>query len=127
MKNTKEIQMAILEKTGLKTSVKKGIGSHKGYFIFSPMFQNGAYPEFPFEWRQEFVKQFEQVGDKFNHACGTQILIFGIDKEEMKFKTERKPTPIEEMKVRIWGSKNSQIRLDKASRRAAKIPLWQKQ
>jgi hypothetical protein len=43
-------------------------------------------------------------------------------------KKESKPKEIEPNKtMKGWGSKNSQMRLDKASRRAAKIPLWQKQ
>ncbi len=57
-----EIQQKILAETGIKTSVKKLNGSMKKYTCFSPMFQDGKYPQFPIEWAREFKKQFHAIG-----------------------------------------------------------------
>lgn len=118
-----EIQQTIFNETGIKTSVKKGVGSNKHHLVFSPMFQNGSYPEFPFEWRREFIKRFPDHGRYFSSASGSQLHIFAGDltqDEPLKFKREKKPKSIQEMKVKQWGSKNSQMRLDKKASRYAK-------
>lgn len=120
---TAEIQNLILDQTGIKTSVKKLSGSMKQHLCFSPMFQNGSYPEYPTEWRREFVKQFKVLPGLGNYQNSTQIHILKINIEEgepMKFKKENKPKTIHEMNVREWGSQNSQLRLDKAAARHAK-------
>lgn len=44
MKTAAEIQTFIFEQTGLKTGVRKGTGSQKGYLIIYPIFQGGKYP-----------------------------------------------------------------------------------
>jgi len=126
-----ELQAAIFEQTGLKTSVKKQTGSMKHHYAFTPLFQNGEYPKYPIEWGRELVKQFKTIPGNGNYFTNGNILdILAINFTEydpIQYKKERKPKTIEQMKGRTWGSKNSQMRLDKASRRAAKIPLWQKQ
>lgn len=126
---TIDFQNKILAEIGIKTSVKKGNGSNKCYLIFSPMYQNGKYPEYPFEWRQSLLKDYPETEPPLISVNATQIHLHKsiIEGDAVKFKKEKKPLPFEQMKQRQWGSKNSQMRLDKASRRAAKIPLWQKQ
>lgn len=118
---TSEIQTAILTQTGIKTSIKKGTGSMKGYKIFSPIFQNGHYPKFPFDWRQAFKQHFPKCSIKTMFVSDYSIDIYhGVeDDEPINFKKERKPKTIDQMKVKQWGSKNSQLRLDKATRRHA--------
>ena len=118
--STKDIQNLVLEKTGIKVSVKKGAGSERGYFIFTPMFQNGAYPKIPIEFARELVKQYPGEEPHPNFASNSQILFYDLTEDSTKFKTEHKPKSVEEMSVRTWGSKNSQLRLDKASARHAK-------
>jgi len=129
MQTVSGIQDLILNETGIKTSVKKGTGSVKDYLTFSPMFQGGKYPEYPFEWRQQFRLKYPETIPETVFVSGTQVKLHlsVITGEAIQYKKERKPLPLEQMKVKSWGSKNSQMRLDKASRRAAKIPLWQKQ
>lgn len=129
MQTVSEVQAIIFEQTGIKTSVKRGTGSVKDYLTFSPMFQCGKYPEFPFEWRRKFQAQYPETIPETVFTSSTQIKlhITAITGEAIQYKKERKPLPLEQMNQRQWGSKNSQMRLDKASRRAAKIPLWQKQ
>lgn len=120
---TSEIQNLILAETGIKTSVKKGRGSNRYHLIFTPMFQGGAYPEFPFAWRQAFIKQFPDKGKLFSSASGTQLHICVQDitpDGPIEFKREKKPKKIQDMKVCEWGSKNSQMRLDKTAARYAK-------
>lgn len=123
MKTAKEIQEQIFEKTGLKTSVRKGTGSMSGYVCIRAIFQNGNYPSFPFEFIQALKGQLQD----FNYEnkplfCATsEISVYGISDEKTKYKNERKPKPIDETKtMKGWGSKNSQLRLDKATLRNAK-------
>lgn len=116
---TSEIQQLILEQTGIKTSVKKLTGSMKTHTRFGSMFQNGTYPKFGYDWR----KQFTTTIGRGNFAGDYEIDIHNYNiqfDEPIKFKKERKPTPVSEMKVKQWGSKNSQLRLDKATARNAK-------
>ncbi len=126
-----ELQEIILKETGLKTSAKKMTGSMKRHVKIWPIFQDGKYPNFPFEWLQEFAKQFKGIPETDTWPYCTvgdlclPAALFEFD--PITYKKERKPKPIEQMNVKEWGSKNSQMRLDKASRRAAKIPLWQRQ
>lgn len=126
-----EIQTAIFEQTGLKTGCKKLTGSMKRHISIYPIFQNGSYPNFNFEWLQEFKKQFKGIPETDTYPyCSTTSLDLpaaNFEYDPIKYKKENKPKPIEQMKGREWGSKNSQMRLNKASARAAKIPLWQKQ
>jgi hypothetical protein len=126
-----DIQTKILNETGLKTSVKKySTGSMKGYVRIIPIFQNGSYPSFPFDFvrnLKEELKSFDYGSNPVFCSC-SEISVYGIEDDRIQMKKERKPKEIESMKDgKGWGSKNSQMRLDKASRRAAKIPLWQKQ
>ncbi len=119
-----EIQIAILEQTGIKTSVKKYTGSMKHHYGFTPLFQDGKYPNYPYEWAREFIKQFATIPGYRNYFVNGNILdILALnftDYDPIKYQKERKPKPIEEMKVKQWGSKNSQLRLDKATERNAK-------
>lgn len=119
MKTTKEVQERIFSDTGIKTSARKLTGSMKGYYSFRPMFQNGDYPKFPYEWRKQFVKLFVIQGDKSAFHSDTSIDVYNIDKEDFEYQKERKPKTIEQMSVKGWGSKNSQLRLDKATARNA--------
>jgi len=118
----KEIQEFLFDETGLKTSVKKMTGSMKGYLKIWPIFQNGVYPNIPFEIANELKLKLKE----FNHPnnpvfCSTmEIDVYGVVDDRIKYKKESKPKSREEMKVKEWGSKNSQMRLDKASARYAK-------
>lgn len=121
---TAEFQTLILDETGIKTSVKQGKGSNKDYIIFSPMFQNGIYPEYPFQWRRELTGKYQDTEPPLIFTSGTQIQLHKtvIKGEPIQYKKERKPEPIDPNKpTKGWGSKNSQMRLDKtAARYAAK-------
>ena len=114
-----EIQNIILEETGIKSSVKKGIGSMKAYMIFSPMFQKGEYPTFPFDFYRKFMRDYPGEYPNETLCSGTQIMVCDVEDDRIKFKKEKKPASVENMKIRQWGSKNSQLRLDKATRRNA--------
>ncbi len=119
-----EIQTKILTETGLKTSVKKySTGSMKGYVRIIPIFQNGSYPSLPFK----FVRKLKVELQNFNYEnkplfCSiSEISIYGISDEKTQYKNERKPKPADDSKpTKGWGSKNSQMRLDKATSRNAK-------
>ena len=117
--NTAEIQTAIFEQTGIKTSVKKLTGSMKHWTRFSPMLQGGIHPKYPFEWRQAFKATF--AGQTFADDYSLEILTTSFEASEpIHYKKEHKPKTIEQMSVRQWGSANSQMRLDKATARNAK-------
>jgi hypothetical protein len=121
MKSASEIQNYILETTGIKTSVKNGKGSMKGYVIFSPMFQNGSYPNIPFEFARGLIEVLKEYDNPLKPVFSTanQICVYGLPVDEKKiFKKERKQKPTENPKG--WGSKNSQVRLNKAVSRYAK-------
>jgi hypothetical protein len=122
MITTKEIQKEIHDSTGLKTSARKGTGSMKGYIIIRPIFQNGAYPNMPFEFVKKMkVKLSEYDSDTKPLFCSTsEISIYKPIDDRIQYKKENKPKSIENMKLKTWGSKNSQMRLDKASSRYAK-------
>ncbi len=120
---TSEIQELILAETGIKTSVRKLSGSMKNYLSFRCLFQGGDYPKFTHEWRTIFVKQFNTTPGFGNYHSDYSIEILNINISEydpILYKKERKPKPIEEQKVKTWGSKYSQLRLDKATMRNAK-------
>jgi hypothetical protein len=125
-----EIQTKILTETGLKTSVKKySTGSMKGYVRIMPIFQNGSYPSLPFEFVQKLKAElagFDYANKPVFCTC-SDITVFQIEDDRIQMKKESKPKIDTNKVIKGWGSKNSQMRLDKASRRAAKIPLWQKQ
>lgn len=119
-----EIQTAIFEQTGLKTSIKKNSGSMKEHYTIWPIFQNGSYPSFPAAWVRDFGKQFKPFGKAFPY-CGTSQLDIPIPNitvyDPINYKKESKPKPLDDGKpMKGWGSKNSQMRLDKASVRNAK-------
>lgn len=117
-----EIQTVIFERTGLKTTARHNKGSMKGYITIRPMFQGGKYAEFPIQFAREIKSMFKTFGDNAP-MCGTQDINIPIqnitDFDPIRYKKENKPKPIEEMKQRTWGSKNSQLRLDKATARNA--------
>jgi pyruvate formate-lyase activating enzyme-like uncharacterized protein len=119
-----EIQTLIFEQTGIKTSVKKMTGSMKFHYSFTPQFQGGEYPKYPYEWAKEFIKQFKTVPGHGNYFVNGNILdILSLNFTEydpISYKKERKPKTIEQQAVKQWGSKNSQLRLDKATARNAK-------
>ncbi len=121
-----EIQQAIFEQTGLKTSFKRMVGSMKHHVKIWPIFQGGQYPKFPFDWAKQFEKQFKPdlVHDCFPH-CGVEefnIPMTNITEfDPITYKKERKAKPVnEDAPAKGWGSKNSQMRLDKAAARYAK-------
>lgn len=121
--NISEIQQAIFDETGIKTSVKKGVGSTKDYTTFSPMFQGGKYPEFPFDWRQKFRSNYPETIPETVFVSGTQIKLHNtvLTGDAIQYKKERKPKPTDPDKIsKGWGSKNSQMRLDKTAARYAK-------
>lgn len=118
---TSHIQTIILTKAGLKTSVSKGSGSMKGYFRIMPIFQDGRYPNIPIE----LVNELKQLLSSFDYAnkplfisC-SDVNVYGITDDRLIMKKEAKSKPLTEGKG--WGSKNSQMRLDKASQRYAKL------
>lgn len=118
-----EYQEKILAETGLKTTVSKMSGSMKHHLRFMPMFQGGGYPNFPFEWAQEQSKLFKSNGHGvFCTTSNFNIPAFNFSEyDPIKYQKERKPKPIDEnTPSKEWGSKNSQIRLDKAAARYAK-------
>jgi len=122
MKKVSEIQAAIFEQTGLKTSAKKMTGSMKRHIKIWPIFQGGIYPNFPYEWLSEFKKQFKGIPetDTFPYCTVTDLnlpaALFEFD--PIKYPKESKPKPIDPDKAgKGWGSKNSQMRLDKAAAR----------
>jgi hypothetical protein len=112
-----DFQEMILKETGIKTSVKKGTGSMKEYIIFSPMFQNGSYPSFPFEWYRQLSTKYSKI-----FVSGTSIDLHNtiVSGEPVSYKKERKPKPMDQQSVRQWGSENSQMRLDKKAASYAK-------
>jgi len=123
METAKEIQSKIFETTGLKTSVRKGTGSMKGYICIRPIFQNNSYPSFP----HDFIQLLKAELSKYDYSnfplfCSiSEISVYGISDEKTRFKNESKPKVVDENKTsKGWGSKNSQLRLDKASKRYAK-------
>jgi hypothetical protein len=118
-KTAKEIQKYILEKSGIKTSVKKGKGSMKGYTIIWPQFQNGKYPNIPFDLAKEIKYKLSSYDTITKPVfCSTNdISVFSLGNEEkIIFKKEKKPKETNTIS-KGWGSKNSQLRLDKAARR----------
>lgn len=119
MKTVSEIQKYIFDNSGLKTSVKKGTGSMKGYLIVWPQMQSGKYPDIPRGIVLELIKILPDEEPKPLFCTASEICIYGIEDDRKNFKRERKPKEIHEMKVRTWGSKNSQIRLDLNTRRYA--------
>lgn len=118
-----DIQAAIFEQTGLKTSAKRMTGSMKKHFKIWPIFQEGKYPDFPHEWLNTFKGNFKGINGVFPYCTISNLSIpaEGIEFNPIAYKKERKPKPIDENSPqRTWGSKNSQLRLDKAAARYAK-------
>jgi len=119
-----EIQTKILTELNLKTSVsniKKG--SMKGYIRIRPMFQNGKYPDFDFNFIQSL--KLELLNFDYDNKpvfCSTsEIFIYQIEDDRIIMAKESKPKLIDLTKTaKGWGSKNSQMRLDKATQRNAK-------
>ncbi len=122
MENISEVQNYILEHAGLKTSVRVGKGSMKGYLIVIPIFQNDCYPDIDFKVTRELEKILDEYDKHPNPVfCSVStISVAGLNDDRINMKKERKPKEISEMKVKQWGSKNSQMRLDKATERNAK-------
>ncbi len=118
-----DIQTLIFERTGLKTTARHNKGSMKKYITIRPMFQGGEYAQFPIEFAREIKSMFKTFGDTYP-ICGTQGINIPIQNitefDPIRYKKENKPKPISEMNVKTWGSKNSQLRLDKATERNAK-------
>ena len=86
------------------------------------MFQKGIYPEFPFHWRRELPAKYEETEPPLIFTSGTQITLHKtvINGDAIQYKKERKPKPIDQNKpMKGWGSKNSQMRLDKTAARYA--------
>jgi len=120
-----EIQNKILTETGLKTSVKKySSGSMKGYVRIMPIYQNGSYPSIPFEFVQKLkaeLSSFDYDNKPVFCTC-SDISVYGLEDDRIQMKKERKPKEIDPNKPQKgWGSKNSQLRLDKATARYAKL------
>lgn len=119
-----EIQTKILAETGLKTSVKKySTGSMKGYVRIMPIFQNGVYPSLPFEFVQKLkieLASFDYANRPVFCTC-SDIIVYQIEDDRIQMKKESKPKQADPNKpMKGWGSKNSQMRLDKAAARNAK-------
>jgi hypothetical protein len=119
-----DIQTKIFNELGIKTSVKiVKSGSMKGYIYIRPIFQNGIYPNFPIEWIRELRKELDNLYQEPRPAfCNTtEISIYQIEDDRITYKKECKPKPKDTEHIsKGWGSKNSQIRLDKATARYAK-------
>ncbi len=124
MKFTKvsEVQEFILKEDDLKTSVRKGKGSMKGYFIIWAQFQNDKYPDISKETQNQLKEKLIDFNtlERPLFCSNADISIYNIIDDRKVFKKERKPKSRGEMKVKQWGSKNSQLRLDKATERNAK-------
>jgi hypothetical protein len=119
-----EIQTKILTETGLKTSVKKySTSSMRGYVRIMPIFQNGSYPSLPFEFVQKLKAElagFDYANKPVFCSC-SDISVYQIEDDRIQMKKESKPKEIDTNKtMKGWGSKNSQMRLDKATARNAK-------
>lgn len=119
-----QIQQKALTETGLKTSVSVyKSGSMKGYVRIMPIFQNGVYPSFPFDFIQHLKKElvlFDYAEKPLLCTC-SDICIYQIEDDRIQMKKESKPKQTDSTKeTKGWGSKNSQLRLDKASSRYAK-------
>lgn len=114
-----EIQKIILDETGIKTSVRKLKGSMNGYVRIMPIYQNNTYPSLPLELVQRLAIELAAYNyEEKPLFCGrSDISIYGIDSESTYMKREAKQK--EPAQAKGWGSKNSQIRLDKAVRRNA--------
>jgi len=94
----------------------------KAYLTIRPLYQGGEYPKIPFDLTielRELTKQYSVPGQP-NFYTTMEVNISGLLDERETFKKERKPKPIEQQSVKQWGSKNSQMRLDKATARYAK-------
>lgn len=122
MKTAKEIQLFILETSGIKTSTRKGTGSMKGYFIIWPIYQNNAYPNIPIAVVQQLKEQLKEYdfSEKPLLCTCSDISVYGLIDEREAMKKERKQTQVSDKPTKGWGSKNSQLRLDKATARNAK-------
>lgn len=123
MTTTSEIQKFILDKTGLKTGVRKLSGSMKGYFMVYPLFQNNEHPKIPFELAQELKRTLNSSSSHPTFCSVDSIDVHesnGFTNDRITMKSEKRVKSPEEMKVKTWGSVNSQLRLDKATRRFAK-------
>lgn len=119
-----EIQNRILTETGLKTSVKKhSTGSLKGYIRIMPIFQNGTYPSLPFEFVQKLkieLASYDYANKPIFCTC-SDISVYEIEDDRIQMKKENKPKQQDQNKImKGWGSKNSQMRLDKVTSRNAK-------
>jgi hypothetical protein len=126
-----QIQEIILTEAGLKTSVKVyKSGSMNGYVRIMPIFQDGRYPSLPIALVQKLktlLSDFDYSNKPLYCSC-SDVCVYQIVDDRLQMKKESKPKEIDENKIsKGWGSKNSQMRLDKASKRAAKLSLWQKQ
>jgi len=119
-----EIQQLILSETGLKTSVKQYTkGSMKGYLRIMPIFQNGCYPSIPFDFVQSLKSKLSNFdyANKPTFCTCSDISVYQIEDDRLEMKKERKPKQVDPSKpIKGWGSKNSQMRLDKATARNAK-------
>ena len=118
---TAEIQTRILTETGLKTSVKAySKGSMKGYIRIMPIFQDGKYPSLPFDFAQKIKEELKayDYAEKPLLATCSDICIYQLEDDRIHMKKESKPKVSDKL-VKGWGSKNSQMRLDKATRRNA--------
>lgn len=116
-----ELQAKIYEETGIKTSVKKQTGSMKNYIMISPMFQGGQYPSFPFDFARKMQEQYPGQEPKPNFFSVSSFHVYGLTTDNaIKYKKENKAKQVENQSSAQWGSKNTQLRLDKASSRYAK-------
>ena len=117
---TADVQQIIFNESGLKTSAKQGTGSMKGYVIITPLFQNGEYPNIPYEALTLLRGQFPGEYPKENFFTRGSVAIYKSDGNPVIYKKERKPKHLNTDGNNGWGSKNSQLRLDKAASRYAK-------
>lgn len=106
-----ELQEIILAQTGIKTSVRKYTGSMKNHYSFRPQFQGGRYPKFPYEWANEFKKQFQTLpgfGNYFTNGDMLDILAINFTEyDPIIYKKERKPKTIDQLNVKQWGAKTA--------------------
>ena len=95
----------------------------KGYVRIMPIFQNGAYPSLPFDFVQDLkvrLAAFDYANKPVFCSC-SDISVYEIEDDRVQMKKERKPKSVDPDKPsKGWGSKNSQLRLDKATARNAK-------
>lgn len=123
------IQKTILDVTGLKTSVKVGslTSSMRGYVMFRAAKVAGQFTQWTFEQGNQLRALFAGTEEKPTTGTFYELCVYfgneayNYERAPKTSAVKKEAAPASEKVTRSgWGSKNSQMRLDKASRRYAK-------